>query len=231
MKSAFRVLVTIVLVSAALLPGAAPTAAGAQVACFRILHASPDAPDLDVYINRTRVANNLAYAQFSARRWCIAATIMLARAFPANADPNVTLPLVSTNVELMVDRSYVIAIAHSVQELQVVPLENPAPPPVGQFSLRLANLAAGIGDLDLAITGGSVWLFNVTFPTAQTTTQPAGTYALEVRQAGTPDVLIPLGSLRFRSRDRRTIYVLAPSAAARAQGATAAPQFILEPDR
>jgi hypothetical protein len=231
MKSALRVLVTITLVGMGLFLSSVPAEAGAQVACFRILHASPDAPNLDVYINRTRVANNLAYAQFSARRWCIAATIMLARAFPANADPNVTPSLVSTNVELMVGRSYVIAVADSVQQLQVVALEDPAPPPAGQFSLRLAHLAVGVGEVDLAVTGGSVWLSNVVFPTAQTTTQPAGTYALEIRQAGTPDVLVPLGPLKFRPRDRQTIYVLAPSAAARAQDATAAPQIIVAPDR
>jgi hypothetical protein len=199
------------------------------------LHASPDAPNLDVYVNRTRVANNLAYTQFSARRWCIAATVVLVRAFSANADPNITPPLVSANVNLAIDRSYVIAIANRVQQLQVVALENPALPPAGQFSLRLAHLAVDVGGVDLAVTGGPVWLFNVVFPTAQTTTQPAGTYTLEVRQAGTPNVLLPLGTVTFRSRERQTVYVLAPSAAAaeqaRTQGATAAPQFIIVPDR
>lgn len=235
MNFASRILATTALVGAALLSGAAPTGAVTRAACFRILHASPDAPNLDVYVNRTRVANNLAYTQFSARRWCIAATVVLVRAFSANADPNITPPLVSANVNLAIDRSYVIAIANRVQQLQVVALENPALPPAGQFSLRLAHLAVDVGGVDLAVTGGPVWLFNVVFPTAQATTQPAGTYTLEVRQAGTPNVLLPLGTVTFRSRERQTVYVLAPSAAAaeqaRAQGATAAPQFIIVPDR
>ena len=49
-----------------------PTSTG--VACFRILHAAPEAGPVDVYANRTRVAANLAYTQTSARRYCIAAT-------------------------------------------------------------------------------------------------------------------------------------------------------------
>ncbi|MCS7055490.1 MAG: DUF4397 domain-containing protein [Thermoflexales bacterium] len=228
-----RVLATFVIVAAIWLASAGAAESGTQVACFRILHASPDAGNIDVYINRTRVAEDIAYTQFSQRRWCIAATIALARAFPAGADPNATPPLVSSNVTMAFGRSYVIAIADRLQQLQVVVLENPTLPPVGRFSLRVAHLAIGIGGLDLAVTGGPLWLSGVVFPTAQTTTQPAGRYALELREAGTPNVLASLGESTFRSRERKTIYVLAPSAAADDAGrAVALPVITLvEPDR
>ncbi|MFC1465406.1 MAG: DUF4397 domain-containing protein [Candidatus Brachytrichaceae bacterium NZ_4S206] len=235
MNSMLRILASVVLTGAVLLSSAGATRAVTRAACFRILHASPDAPNLDVYVNRTPVATNIAYTQFSQRRWCIAATIVLVRAFPTGADPNTTAPLVSSNVTMAFDRSYVIAIANQVQQLQVVALENPMLPPAGQFSLRVAHLAVGVGGVDLAVTGGSVWLFNVVFPTAQTTTQPAGTYTLELRQAGTPNVLASLGTLIFRSRERKTIYVLAPSSAsaaeAAARGTTAPLVTFVETDR
>ncbi len=235
MNTVLRVLATAVLVGAVLFSGADPATAVTRAACFRILHASPDAQNLDVYVNRTRVADNIAYTQFSARRWCIAATVVLVRAFPAGTDPNVTPPRVSSNITMAFDRSYVIAIANRSQQLQVVALENPLVPPAGRFSLRVAHLAVDVGGLDLAVTSGPVWLFNVVFPTAQTTTQPAGTYTLEIRQAGTPNVLAPLGTLTFRSRERRTVYVLAPSAAtaaaATARGDTAPLVTVIEPDR
>lgn len=235
MNSMLRILASAVLTGAMLLSSAGATSAVTRAACFRILHASPDAPNLDVYVNRTPVARNIAYTQFSQRRWCIAATIVLVRAFPTGADPNTTAPLVSSNITMAFDRSYVIAIANQVQQLQVVALENPVLPPAGQFSLRVAHLAVGVGGVDLAVTGGPVWLFNVVFPTAQTTTQPAGTYTLELRQAGTPNVLASLGTLTFRSRERKTIYVLAPSSAsaaeAAARGTTAPLVTFVETDR
>lgn len=235
MNLTLRILVSVIVAGAVLVLNVGESRAGTQVACFRILHASPDAPNLDVYINRTKVAENIAYTQFSRRRWCIAATIALARAFPAGADLNTTPPLVSTNVTMAFARSYVIAVADRQQQMQIVTRENPVTPPSGQFSLRVAHLGVDISPVDLAVTGGAVWLFNVGFPTAQTTTQPAGTYALELRQAGTLNVLAPLGTLTFRSRERRTIYVLAPSAAAAADAAArgvAVPLVTLvEPDR
>ncbi len=235
MNSLLRILTSAVLVGVMLLSSAGVTHAVTRAACFRILHASPDAPNLDVYVNRTRVADNIAYTQFSQRRWCIAATIVLVRAFLAGADPNTTAPLVSSNITMAFSRSYVIAIANRLQQLQVVVLENPTVPLAGQFSLRVVHLAVDVGGVDLAVTGGAVWLFNVVFPTAQTTTQPAGTYTLELRQAGTPTVLASLGTLTFRSRERKTIYVLAPSAAAAmdatARGTTAPLITLVEPDR
>lgn len=234
MKSPLHILASAILAGAMLLSNADVTRAVTRSACFRILHASPDAPNLDVYVNRTRVADGIAYTQFSQRRWCIAATIVLVRAFPAGADPNTTAPLVSSNITMAFSRSYVIAVADRLQRLQVVALENPTPPP-GRFGLRVAHLAVDVGGVDLAVTDGAVWLFNIVFPTAQTTTQPAGVYALELRQAGTPTVLASLGTLTFRSRERKTIYVLAPSAAttmdAAARGATAPLLTFVEPDR
>ncbi len=235
MRFSLRILALAVLAGAMLLPGAGVTRAVTRSACFRILHASPDAPNLDVYVNRTRVADGIAYTQFSQRRWCIAATIVLVRAFPAGADPNATAPLVSANITMAFSRSYVIAVADRLQQLQVVALENPTAPPAGRFSLRVAHLAVDVGGVDLAVTGGAVWLFNVAFLSAQTTTQPAGTYTLELRQAGTPTALASLGTLTFRSRERKTLYVLAPSAAtamdAMARGAAAPLITFVEPDR
>lgn len=206
-----------------------------RTACFRILHASPDSPNFDVYGNRTRVATNLAYTQFTPRRWCIAATTMLVRAYQAGADPNLVGPLVSSTVNLQIGKSYVIAIANVAGQLQVVVLENPAIPPTGQFALRLAHLAPGVGGLDLATTSGDVWLVNVVFPTAQTTVRLAGSYDLVLRQTGTPNVVLPLGVQTFASRERKTIYVLAATAAdvaaAQARGVPAAPRFVIEADR
>lgn len=207
-----------------------------RTACFRILHASPDSPNFDVYGNRTRVATNLAYPQFTPRRWCIAATTMLVRAYQAGADPNLVGPLVSSIVNLQIGKSYVIAIANVAGQLQVVVLENPAIiPPTGQFALRLAHLAPGVGGLDLATTGGDVWLVNVVFPTAQTTVRLAGSYDLVLRQTGTPNVVLSLGVQTFASRERKTIYVLAATAAdaaaAQARGVPAAPRFVIEADR
>lgn len=235
LRTSLRTLL-IALLGICLLIGTAGRAdAVTRTACFRILHASPDSPNFDVYGNRTRVATDLAYAQFIPRRWCIAATAMLVRAYQAGADPDLVGPLVSSIVNFQIGKSYVIAIANVAGQLQVVVLENPAIPPRGQFALRLAHLAPGVNGLDLATTGGEIWLTNVVFPTAQTTVRNVGSYDLVLQQTGTPNVVLPLGVQLFASRERKTIYVLAATpadvAAAQARDVPAAPRFVIEADR
>lgn len=231
MKFFARTVTLITLLCAALFASGAAANAGTRVACFRVLHASPDAPAIDVYVNRTRVAASLTYTRFTDRTWCIAATVVLVRVFPPNADPDTTSPLVSAIVNFQFDRSYVIAVANYVQQLQIINLENPPVPPAGLFTLRVAHLAPGTGGVDLAKTDGTVWLTNITFGTAQSTTQPAGTYDLVVRETGTGTVLLPLGVQTFVSRERQTLYILNAGATTRAAASAAAPPFIFDRDR
>jgi hypothetical protein len=190
--------------------------AGTQVACFKVLNASPDAPSLDVYVNRTRVAANLAYTKFSAQRWCYPAAEALVRAFPAGADPNTSQPIGQGSVVLEVERSYVIAVAGlvqpppGVQGIQIVALQDPGPPPAGQFALRVANLAPNVPSVELVqLPAGNVLIDAVTFPTAKTGTFGAGTYDLILRQTGATTPLFPLGNVTFSAGQRQTVYVFA----------------------
>lgn len=210
--------------------------AGTDVACFRILHAAPEAGPVDVYANRTRVATNLAYTQTSTRRYCIATTDFLIRVFPPGANPNTTSPLVSGSVTLEFGRSYLIAITGYNQSLQIVPLEDPLPPPAGQFALRVINVAPNVPAIDLIRTDATVLLGNVVFPSAQSGNFAAGTYDLQIRQTGTTNILAPLGVLTFASGQRQTIYVFAPAGgatmgAAAAGSATPPVTFKVERDR
>lgn len=227
-------LVALVLVTA--FAGQRAAHAGTDVACFRILHAAPEAGPVDVYANRTRVATALAYTLTSSRRYCIATTDFLIRAFPPGANPNTTSPLVSGNVTLEFGKSYLIAITGYNQALQVVPLEDPAPPPAGQVALRVINVAPNVPALDLIRTDTTALLSNVVFPSAQIGNFPAGTYNLQIRQTGTANILANLGTLTFTSGQRQTIYVFAPAGgatmSAAAAGSAAPPvTFKVERDR
>jgi hypothetical protein len=229
-----RLVVLFALALAALAAGQGTANAGTQVACFKVLHASPDAPTVDVYVNRTRVAANLAYTKFSARRWCYPAAEALVRVFPAGANPNTSQPVGQGNVFLEVEQSYVIAVAGllqpppGVQGIQIVALQDPSAPPAGQFALRVANLAPNVPSVELVqLPAGNVLIAEITFPTAKTGTFTAGTYDLILRQTGAATPLFPLGNLTFSAGQRQTVYVfaapIAPGGAATAFAANAAP--------
>lgn len=203
--------------------------AGTDVALFRVLHASPDAPALDVYVNRTRVARNLLYTKFSGD-WHYPAVTAAVRVFTAGSPFNST-PLFQKNVTFEIGKSYVLAVTGLVgqQQLDIVSFQDPPRPPAGQTTIRLAHVAPGVGNVDLYTTANEPFILDVGFKIAKEVVKPAGTYEFQVRNAGQPTVLFPIPPTNFPSAQLRTIYVFAASqnAAARELNVTNTPQFVI----
>jgi hypothetical protein len=234
MKSTRRVFIKSSASLAALAAGSAmlagnTTSAGTDVALFRVLHASPDAPALDVYVNRRKVAPNLLYTKFSGD-WHYPATTAAVRVFTAGAAFNST-PLFQKNVTFEIGRSYVLAITGLLgqQQLDIAVFQDPPRPPAGQAAIRLAHVAPGVGNVDLYSTTNEPFILDVGFKIAKDIVKPAGTYELQVRNAGQPTVIFPIPPTNFPSAQLRTIYVFAPSqnAAARELNVTSTPQFVI----
>ncbi len=202
--------------------------AGTDVALFRVLHASPDAPALDVYVNRTRVARNLHYTNFSSN-WHYPAVTAVVRVFTAGA-PFTSQPLFQKNIPFDIGRSYVLAVTGLVGQpntplqLDVAQFQDPPHPPAGQTTIRLAHVAPAIGNVDLRTTANEPFILDVGFKIAKEVVKPAGTYEFRVHDAGQPTMLFQIPPTNFPSAQLRTIYVFAPSqnAAAREMSMPAA---------
>ncbi len=189
--------------------------AGTDVAVFRVLHASPDAPGLDVYVNRTRVARNLLYTKFSGD-WHYPAVTAVVRVFTAGAPFN-SQPLFQKNITFEVGRSYVLVVTgllgqpNTPSQFDIAQFQDPPRPPAGQTNIRLAHVAPGVGNVDLYTTDNEPFILDVGFKIAKDVVKPSGTYEFQVRSAGQPTVLFPITPTHFPSAQVRTIYVFAPS--------------------
>lgn len=198
--------------------------AGTDVAKFRVLHASPDAPALDVWVNKTRVATNLLYTKFSSD-WHYAATTAAVRVFNTGASFNST-PLYQENVTFQIGRTYTLVVTgllnqpNTPQQLDIVPFEDPPNPPSGTTTIRLAHVAPGVGNVDLFSAANEPFILDVGFKVAKAVDKPAGTYDLQVRLTGQPNPLFVIPPTNFPSAQVRTIYVFAPSQNASARALT-----------
>ncbi len=207
--------------------------AGTDVARFRVLHASPDAPALDVWVNKTRVATNLLYTKFSSD-WHYAATTAAVRVFNAGSAFNST-PLYQENVTFQIGKAYVLVVTgllnqpNSPQQFDIVAFEDPPNPPAGTTAIRLAHVAPGIGNVDLYTTANEAFIIDVAYKVAKSVNKPAGNYDLQVRPTGQPNPLFSIPTTNFPSGQLRTIYVFAPSqnASARALNETNTPQYVI----
>jgi hypothetical protein len=174
---------------------ALPAAAGAQGARarVRVLHLSPDAPKIDVYVDGTSTLAAVPFktATKHAQVPTGTHTVEIRPAGSANGNP-----LATARATLSPDAAYTLAAVGPAAKLQIMVLKDDftAPPP-GKAKLRGIDASPQSPPIDIAIAGGPVLFRNLTFPEATPfTTVEAGSMALEVRMAGTEQVVFKSGA-------------------------------------
>jgi len=187
--------------------GPAPaTAAGASFGVSRILfvHASPDAPAVDINLGWQPVARDLAFPNNTPYRY----TWSGARTVKVNV-ANTATTVISARVTLAPRTYYSVFAVNEVAKIEplvlVDDLTRPAP---GNAHVRFIHLSPNAPAVDVALAnGGPVVFGNRSFKNATAFTPlPAGTYDLEVRLAGTGTVVLPLPGITLRDGVIYTVF-------------------------
>lgn len=170
-----------------------PTGPGAT-AQLRVMHASPNAPNVDVLVDNETVLTNVAYRAVSpfddvaagSRRIRVRAT-------------GTTTAVIDENVDFVAGNSYTVLAAGLLTTIEpVVALDNLEAPPSGQMKLRVIHAAPTAGSVDVYVTAPGTSLVqstpvlsNVAFRaiSAYLTVDP-GTYQIRVTAAGTTSLVI-----------------------------------------
>lgn len=160
-------------------------------ACVNVIHASPDAPAVDVWVNGEVALNNVAFGDFSG--WIA----LPAGEYQIQVSPTGTgaeSAVIDATVTVDAGAAYHIAATGTVAEIaaQVYPADVSMTAD-GSARIRVIHASPDAPAVDVAVTGGDVLVPNLEFPNASDFLDvPAGTYDLEVRAAGTTDVALPL---------------------------------------
>jgi hypothetical protein len=175
---------------------ALPVNAGAQEqqARVRVLHLSPDAPKIDVYVDGTKTQAAVPFKTATKHAQVPAGThtVELRPAGSATGDRSVA----SARATVAAGAAYTLAAVGPAAKLQLLVLKDDftAPPP-GKAKIRGIDAAPQSPPIDIAIAGGSVLFRDLTFPEATPfATIDAGSMALEVRMAGTDEVVFRSGA-------------------------------------
>ncbi len=203
--------------------------AGTQVARFEVLHASPDLPAIDLYVGSIPIQQALNYTQFS-KRFVIATGTHQVRVFQAGADPNGP-PILTVPIGLEPDQRFLVCVVNRAATLEGVAYLEPALPPAGQALIRFINLEPGSPPLDVVNSAdGAVLIPDVAFKASKTVTVPQQTLTLQLRQAGTSNVVVSIAPTNFPGGVVSTLIKFAPDANvnARSVGAPPASPLILK---
>jgi len=161
---------------------------GARV---RVLHASPDAPAVDVWVDGSKVFSDIEFEESTAFVEVPAGTYNV-QVVPAGA----TMPVViEADLTLMAMTDYTVVATDVLAEITPVILTaDGSGPEAGNGWVRFLHASPDAPAVDIAVAdGGPVLFANVAFQeSAAYLPVPAGAYDLEARLAGTDTVVLEL---------------------------------------
>ena len=178
-------------------------AADAQTgnARLRVLHASPDAPNVDVYVDGAEAISNLAFGSITDYT-SVPAGAHAVKVFPTSANGTGTPVIDVPSVTLDAGKDYTVAAANVVASIEpVVLVDNNAAPAAGKAHVRVVHASPGAPNVDIFAEGAGVVVPNLPFKQAsEYLPLAAGSYNLQVRVAGTTTAVVNLPGTRSRSR-------------------------------
>lgn len=195
------------------------TGPAASEARVRVVHASPDAPAVDVLVDGSEVLADVPYRAASGYLDVTAGS----RNLKVNA-AGTTTSVIDANVNLMDSADYTVIASGLVANIAPIVLEDDnSAPAAGNVRVRAIHGAPSAPTVDIYVTAPGAdlatqtpALSNVAFGDAADYIEaPAGSYQIRVTVAGTKTVAIDSGTLTLASGQVRTaIAVDAPGGGA-----------------
>ena len=182
------------------------------------VHASPDAPAVDLLVDGAVAGTGLAYPNNTAYLEVAAGT--------RNVKVNVggtTTTVINASLPVTGGSSYTVFASDVVASIGAVVLTDDLTAPAsGKAHVRFVHLSPNAPAVDVAVQGGQVLFANKAFKQyTPFTPVNAGTYNLEVRLAGTATVALPLNGIVLQPGKIYTVFAkgLVGGAGAQALGA------------
>ena len=167
-------------------------------AAVNVVHASPNAPAVDVYVNGDQALPGLAFGEFSG--WvALPAGEHQIQVTAEGADLDTAV--IDAMVTLEAGAAYQVAatglleaIAPQIYPVDLSMLEDET------SRIRVIHTSPDAPGVDIAVAGGDVLVENLEFPNASDFLEvPSGSYDLEVRPTGTENVALDLPGVEFEA--------------------------------
>jgi len=179
---------------------------------LRAVHASPDAPNVDVLIDGKKVLTNVAYATSSAYLNVSSGS----RRIQVNAT-GATTSVIDATVTLNNKQDYTLLAVDKLASIAPLLLtDNNTAPASGQIKVRIVHASPSAGPVDVYVTApgadittATPTLTNVPFKAASDYLNvAAGSYQIRVTPTGTKVVAIDSGSVTLQAGQIRTVVAL-----------------------
>lgn len=171
---------------------------------IRLLHASPNAPAVDIYANGSPIARNLNYRGFTEYLAIPGGNYSIV-VFPAGQTTN---PVLNTNINVPDGSIFTIAAIGLLPNITLLPAIEPRMNiPTGKLMLRFVHLSPNAPNVDLETQTGDLAFSNVAY---QGITQyipiSPGNYTFNLKVTGTDQNVLYVPNIRLEAGRFYTIY-------------------------
>jgi len=173
-----------------------PTMAQETQSRIRVMHDSPDGPNVDVFIDGERVFENVAYSTTTDYQALAPGQhrVQIAPAGKSAADS-----AIDTTVDLTRGKPYTVIALGKLADIKAEVLADTSKaPPADHARVRIIQAAADIGPVDIYPSGSAIpVLTDQYFGSADYVNILAGTYAFDVTPAGSSQIALTSQQLKF----------------------------------
>lgn len=166
-----------------------PTSPSTNSAMVMAVHASPDAPAVDILVDGVVAKSNLGFTENTPYLPVAVGTHNVKINVAGTSQTVLELPAVPVTAGLV---SSVFAIGYAENLGIMLLLDDLTSPSAGKSKIRFLNLSPNAPAVDLTDTDGNILFGDVSFgdEVSDFDETDAGTYNTQVRQAGTSEVLL-----------------------------------------
>jgi hypothetical protein len=184
----------------------APASAQDDDARVRVVHASPDAPAVDVYVDGSAVLTDVPFPTASDYLPVAAGTYNV-QVFAAGSDPEADSPVIEADLTLDAGTDYTVVAVGLLEDIGAeVFVDDNSAPAAGQAHVRVIHASPDAPAVDIGVADGPVLFSNLAFRELQGPAPvDAGTYDLQILAAGTDTVALPLDGVTL---DEGLIYTV-----------------------
>jgi len=172
---------------------------------IRVLHASPDAPPVDVYANDMLIAQNLAFNDYT-NYLSVPPGNYIVEVFPTGEK---VTPVVYSNLTIPTGSAFTIAAIGNLENIGLYPIpEEYTPPQNGKYSyVRFVHLSPNAPPVDIALPNGTQLFEDVEYEeyTNYMRVNPA-TYTFEVKPTGSNDIVLSVPDVTLEAGKIYTAY-------------------------
>lgn len=197
-----------------------PAAAQSNNARVRIVHASPDAPAVDVFVGEQAVATNVPY--FTASDY-LSLPAGQARVRVAPTGAGAAAAVIDATLTLAAGQAYTVAAVNNVANISAEVYQDnlAAPSAANKARVRVYHLSYDAPAVDIKVAGGATLIPNLAFGEASAEAElDAGTVNLQVTPAGASDIVIDLPNTRLQQGLYYSVFAVGPLAEIGAEVAT-----------